>query len=256
MKKRSQKVFSVIMALTMAFALSVSAFATGQIAEEDNSNSVTRVYLPNPDGTYSVLEGEEAQAWYNEALAETEERIEQESAMLSATNSMGDSIGEPMRGPFHYKYRYIESKHTTNVRRTDLERAVTNELENNTSRDQSYKMTISVSQSWTVSPSLSSQYKNAITATLGASWGETYETNEEISVTIPSHKTCWMTFIPIMDKSEGQAQKYFIPRGPFSDTPFVEESYDVVTYAPKYLNIQVGSKTTQGVFGAYIWHEK
>ena len=51
-----------------------------------------------------------------------------------------------------------------------MERSVTNELTNFSSTTQGYKMQLSVSQSWTVSPSVPKEYKNAIISALG-SWG-------------------------------------------------------------------------------------
>ena len=60
--------------------------------------------------------------WYNKAVEEDKE----ETSMQSTDNE--DEV--QARGSFHYKYRYVESKHTKNVRRTGLERSVTNELTN------------------------------------------------------------------------------------------------------------------------------
>ena len=52
-----------------------------------------------------------------------------------------------------------------------MERSVTNELTNFSSTTQGYKMQLSVSQSWTVSPFVPKEYKNAIISALG-SWGK------------------------------------------------------------------------------------
>ena len=100
------------------------------------------------------------------AVEEDKEETEEESSMQSTDNE--DEV--QARGSFHYKYRYVESKHTKNVRRTGLEKSVTNELTNFSSTTQGYKMQLSVSQSWTVSPSVPKEYKNAIISALG-SWG-------------------------------------------------------------------------------------
>lgn len=58
-----------------------------------------------------------------------------------------------------------------------MERSVTNELTNFSSTTQGYKMQLSVSQSWTVSPFVPKEYKNAIISALG-SWGNSYSKNE------------------------------------------------------------------------------
>lgn len=95
---------------------------------------------------------------------------------------------------FYYKYRYVESKHTKNVRRTGLERSVTNELTNFSSTTQGYKMQLSVSQSWTVSPFVPKEYKNAIISALG-SWGNSYSKNETFDVKIKPKKSVYGAYI-------------------------------------------------------------
>lgn len=254
-----KKVVSMMMAAVLSLSLGVTAFAAESdsvgINEEgepvDRSGQVTRVDIPNDDGTFTTLEGAEAQAWYDEAVAEGEQRRIEEEKLKSIHTEMEIAT----RGPFHYRYRYLESKHTSDVERTELEKEVTNKLRNTSSTEQSYTLSLSVSQSWSVSPSVSSQYKDAIKATLGASWGKTYSKDETFTVNVAPHKTVWVTFIPIMDRSEGTVQKYFIPRGGLSKDPVIEKSYDIVTYNPQYLTSKMGPFTFKSVYGVYVWHE-
>lgn len=105
------------------------------------------------------------------------------------------------RGSFYYKYRYLESKHTNNVERTELERIVTNKLRNISSDKQSYALNLDVSQSWSVSPSVSGSFKDTIKVTLGGSCGNECHKIEYFTVNVVPNKTVWVTFIPIMDKS-------------------------------------------------------
>ena len=78
-----KKVVSMI-ALVLFLSLGTVAYLTKSdktIDEEpvDRSGQVTRVDIPNGDGTFTTLEGEEAQAWYNQAVFEGEQRAVQEA---------------------------------------------------------------------------------------------------------------------------------------------------------------------------------
>lgn len=183
------------------------------------------------------------------------EDIEQRAAEESAMQAISEDEIET-RGPFHYKYRYLESKRTNDVERTELEKTVTNKLRNTSSTQQTYTLNLSVSQSWTISPSVTGNYEDAVKATLGGSWGKSYSKSESLSVNVKPKKTVWVTFVPIMDKSVGKAQKYYIPRGGVSKDPIVEKSYDVTTYNPKYLTSKIGPFTMKSVYGVYVWHEQ
>lgn len=252
--KGFKKICSAALSLAMIFSLCVSACAVECNNEGASSvnrgGKVVRVDLPNGDGTFTTLEGDAAQEWYDNAVQEGNERAAREANLVPVEEGI-----EP-HGAFHYQYRYVESKHTYDVKRADLERNVTNKLINNSSVAQKYTFSFDVSQGWTCSPSVSFEYKKAIKTELGGSWGKTYSKSESLEVTIPAGKTSWVSFVPIMDKSEGQAQKYYIPRGGLTKDPIVEESYDVVTYNPQYLRCKVGAFTFETVYGYYIWHEE
>ena len=197
--KQIRKLLVVTMAIaiaaTMMLSLKSCVFATESKTSniiDDSINQggqVTEIDIPNEDGTFTTLKGEEAKKWYNKAVEEDKE----ETSMQSTDNE--DEV--QARGSFHYKYRYVESKHTKNVRRTGLERSVTNELTNFSSTTQGYKMQLS--------------------------WGNSYSKNETFDVKIKPKKTVWVTFVPIMDKSVGKAQKYYIPRGGTNKKPIVEK---------------------------------
>lgn len=253
-----KKVLGASMAAAMILSLSVSALAAktemNNMVEEsvDQGGQITRVDIPNADGTFTTLEGDEAQEWYDGAVEEGKQRAIEESSM----QVMEDKDEVETRGSFRYKYRYLESKHTNNVERTELEKTVTNKLKNTTSTQQTYTLNLSVSQSWSISSSVTGKYKDAVKATLGSSWGKTYSKSESLSVKVKQGKTVWVTFIPIMDKSVGKAQKYYIPRGGISDKPIVEKSYNVITYNPKYLTSKIGIFTMKSVYGVYVWHEQ
>lgn len=74
------------------------------------------------------------------------EQSKQIAAEEQALNKQ-NIVERDFRGPFHYKYRYIESKHTRDIERGDLEKIVSNKLRNNSSVEQEYKLDLSVSQS-------------------------------------------------------------------------------------------------------------
>lgn len=253
-----KKVLVFAMTIAMVFSLSVCAFTrqteTSDMIDDsvDRGGTITRIDIPNEDGTFTTLTGKEAQEWYDKAGEEGKQEAAEESSM----QAINDEDEIETIGSFHYKYRYIESKRTKNVERKSLERTVTNKLRNQSSTKQSYTLSLSVSQSWSVSPSVTGNYKESIQSTLGSSWGKTYSKTESLTVDVKPHKTVWVTFIPIMDKSVGKTQKYYIPRGTTNKKPIIEKSYDVTTYNPKYLLSKIGPFKVKSVYGTYVWHEK
>lgn len=152
-----KRIMCLIMAVAVVLSLGATALASGNIETNvegdfvDRSGHVTRVDIPNGDGTFTSLEGEAAQAWYDRAVIESEQRYSQEMALRSISSDCKDGV---LRGPFHYQYRYLESRHTYDVERTELERTVTNKLRNTSSTEQTYTLELNVSQAWTISPSV------------------------------------------------------------------------------------------------------
>lgn len=121
---------------------------------------------------------------------------------------------------------------------------------------QTYDLRLSASQAWSINPEISGKYKEAVTLKLGGSWGKSYSKDETLHVNIAPGKTVQVQFVPIMDKSTGKAQKYYIPRGGVSTKPIIEKSLAVTTYNPKYTTCKVGPFNLKSIYGAYIWVEK
>ena len=84
----------LVMAVTVALSLNACTFAgqseTSNMVDEsvsvDQEGKVTRVDIPNGDGTFTTLEGEEAQKWYDKAGEEDQ----QEAAEEASTQSIED----------------------------------------------------------------------------------------------------------------------------------------------------------------------
>lgn len=84
----------LIMAVTVALSLNACTFTdqseTSNMVDEsvsvDQEGKVTRVDIPNGDGTFTTLEGEEAQKWYDKAGEEGQ----QEAAEEASTQSIED----------------------------------------------------------------------------------------------------------------------------------------------------------------------
>ena len=120
-------------------------------AVEPVEGEVVRIDIPTEGGEFITLEGEEAKKWYMEATQETVKALIEDESIQNYIENVNDDSNRIMPyGAFKYQYRYVESKRTNNVKRTDLKRNVTNELTNYTSTTQSYQLTLNVSQSWTV----------------------------------------------------------------------------------------------------------
>ena len=84
----------LIMAVTVALSLNACTFTdqseTSNMVDEsvsvDQGGQVIRVDIPNGDGTFTTLEGEEAQTWYDKAGEEDQ----QEDAEEVSTQSIED----------------------------------------------------------------------------------------------------------------------------------------------------------------------
>ena len=89
-----KKIVGLIMAVTIALSLQACTFTgqqeTSNMVDEsvsvDQGGKVTRVDIPNGDGTFTTLEGEEAQKWYDKAGEEDQ----QEAAEEASTQSIED----------------------------------------------------------------------------------------------------------------------------------------------------------------------
>ena len=85
----------LVMAVTVALSLNACTFTdqseTSNMVDEsvsvDQEGKVTRVDIPNGDGTFTILEGEEAQKWYDKAGEEDQ----QEAAEEASTQSIEDA---------------------------------------------------------------------------------------------------------------------------------------------------------------------
>ena len=84
----------LVMAVTVALSLNACIFTdrseTSNMVDEsvsvDQGGQVIRVDIPNGDGTFTTLEGEEAQKWYDKAGEEDQ----QEAAEEVSTQSIED----------------------------------------------------------------------------------------------------------------------------------------------------------------------
>ena len=84
----------LVMAVTVTLSLNACTFTdrseTSNMVDEsvsvDQGGKVTRVDIPNGDGTFTTLEGEEAQKWYDKAGEEDQ----QEAAEEASTQSIED----------------------------------------------------------------------------------------------------------------------------------------------------------------------
>ena len=84
----------LVMAVTVALSLNACTFTdqseTSNMVDEsvsvDQGGQVIRVDIPNGDGTFTTLEGEEAQKWYDKAGEEDQ----QEAAEEVSTQSIED----------------------------------------------------------------------------------------------------------------------------------------------------------------------
>lgn len=76
----------ITLAMTLLLMLSFNNVSQAENIENettDRSSSVIRVDIPNSDGTFTTLEGEKAQEWYDNAVKRSEKRIAREKKLLA-----------------------------------------------------------------------------------------------------------------------------------------------------------------------------
>lgn len=81
----------LVMAVTVALSLNACTFTdqseTSNMVDEsvsvDQGGQVIRVDIPNGDGTFTTLEGEEAQKWYDKAGEEDQQEAAEEASSQS-----------------------------------------------------------------------------------------------------------------------------------------------------------------------------
>lgn len=86
-----KKIVGLIMAVTIALSLNACTFTdqseTSNMVDKsvsvDQGGKVTRVDIPNGDGTFTTLEGEEAQKWYDKAGEEGQQEAAEEASTQS-----------------------------------------------------------------------------------------------------------------------------------------------------------------------------
>lgn len=82
---------SLFWTILLVCLLALSTFAAENIGGEpvDRSGTVTYISIPNEDGTFTTLEGKEAQEWYDRAVREGKQR---ESMLESEYSGEGGKI--------------------------------------------------------------------------------------------------------------------------------------------------------------------
>jgi len=80
--KGFKKLCSAMLSMVMIFTLCIPAYAAGWNIEGepvDRGGKAVRVDIPNGDGTFTILEGDAAQEWYDRAVQEGNERAAREA---------------------------------------------------------------------------------------------------------------------------------------------------------------------------------
>lgn len=86
MKRKS--IVSIAFLIAMIIQSPPSAYAAQPNTSQESENpsgSVIRVDIQNKDGSVKTLEGEEAQAWYNHSVSESQKRVAAEALLQEPT---------------------------------------------------------------------------------------------------------------------------------------------------------------------------
>jgi len=152
---------------------------------------------------------------------------------------------------FTYKYRFITNSH--GVVWGDSTR-ISTYAANATSTQQSKTLSASTNISWTINTTLTGNYKDVFNGAVGANWQNSSGFSETFIVNVAPQKRVWLEFKPKLKYIDGEAQKYFITRGP-NKIEVIEESKHVYSTSPVTVNMIIANKKISCPDGAYIWKE-
>lgn len=232
-------------------------------AKEDTADEadsgVLAVLIVNDDGCF-LYQGKDAQAAF--------ERLQEAPTLGDAAYAGPAIIAPPMaiagaplgdsdimfRGPFSYKYRFVpDAKNKTPVYGTYS--IVSNSWGNGSDETQTSHFTFSVSATGSIKTELKGKYLEAVEASIGTEYSQTYSASSTIDYNVPARKRVWLQYKPEYTLYSGRSEKYFIPRG--AAGPFrkevVEESKPVRIFGAKKFTIPIGNKVLTVPAGAYVW---
>lgn len=257
MKKHNfkQKLLVLLSCITVISNMTFTTFAEeDEDATTSNSSQerVIQIAIPDEKGILQFYTGEEAQAIYNQIEKEAEQVIPIEEIESSAISSIESDEEIKPKGMFTYKYRFVtrsEGKKWGNNSRISAYAC------NGTSLQQSKTVSASASVSWGINVYLSGKFKEAFTAKVGYSWSQTSSFSDSLTVNVAPKKRVWLEFKPRLNYINGEAQKYYVSRGP-RPTIVIAERKQVSSESPTTVKMNLGdNQIVSCPDGAYIWKE-
>lgn len=251
---RKKRIFILILSSLICFSMVGTVFA--QTSQKDGEEEeILMLALPDGKGGMNYYEGEEAESIYK-SMNEEESRHqvlinEEKMQSNNIVSEMDDLIS--LRGPFHYRYRFVKTSSGTSP---GSSRRISNILINKTSRTQSLSMTAGESLSWSLKGSLSGKFYDVFKAYVGASWMSTSRFSTTLKINVAPHKKVWLEFKPLMNYISGHSEKYYVPRLPGKHKPVVVEDKYVYSISPRTIHTSLAGKYLKVPDGAYIWKEK
>lgn len=244
---RAKALTAVMIGVVFITMGSLSAYAKQDISSKgETEGEVIQVAIPDQNGNLKFYTGEDAKVLYNQAQNQTVEEIPKEEA-----NKMDDNIFHP-DGMFTYKYRFVTKSSGTKYGASNR---ITQYLKNETNTKQSMSVEASTSVSWGIDVSLSGEFKDAFEASVGGNWKKTSSFRETLNVDVPAKSTVWLEFKPLLNYVNGEAQKYYVTRGPVKTT-IIESRKSVYSTSPRHISINIGKKSIMGPDGMYVWKQR
>lgn len=246
-----KRIIRSVIAMSAILTMAMPAFLIEDVELEEAAPRALQVLIVSEDGN-TLYTGEEAERVFQE-LNSIPSYVEPEmlrDTSIKAELTSNDDV-KPY-GAFRYKYRFVpDDMEGTKVYGSYS--IISNAWCNATSVAQTATVAFTATASWSVNPTLTGKFKEAVELAIGAEWGKEYTKGISHEIHVEPKKRVWLQYRPEYILHSGESQKYYITRG--TGILIVEETQDVNVREAYMVNVTMDDKTYELPAGAYIWCE-
>lgn len=214
---------------------------------------ILQIALPDTNGNLRFYSGTQAQQVYQMLKADANKILpETSNIFMQGNETLRPTINPTPKGMFTYKYRFIKQSEGFTWGTT---KRISTYAVNCTNTTQSVSVNAHTSVSWSIDATLSNEFKNAFSSSVGIGWQHTSAFSETLTRKVQPKKRVWIEFQPRLKYVKGEVQKYYIPRGPVNKIPIVVSRKSVYSTSPTTIRVSFGGKNISCPDGVYIWKE-
>lgn len=211
------------------------------IADAPDGSRIIMVLQMTEDGLVELTKEEYAE--HLELIKQTQQIQRNKAAVMLAatidTIAEGNELNVTPGVPISF---YKEWGKISNCPRTDLQRRISNYVQNETSAPATLSISASTTQSFVSSISLSAADKSGISATIGSNYSTSETFSQTVTANIPARSKGWIEFYPHMYNTWGNVESGVTTSG--SPGYVIQNTRYADMYFPKRMNGQL--------YGTYV----